>query len=381
MPTTILGETMDLWIPEVKFRHIRYVKDGQFIKYTKKIGNTKLLSEFFKKRKIYEAYYSTSQYLNPHKIKQRNTENEYSTIYMKTDIFFDIDFAPISKRNLNRAKEESLKVLDYIKDKGWRIKYIAFSGSKGFHISVKDPINYEGTPKEREFKAIEMRKKWLNEIKDEGITIDEGVFTDTRRIVRIPGTFNEKTGYLCRLLDRRELEKEIGEILRNTKRDLTLPIKRTIRSILQKKRTPSTKEEYNLFLRSNVSGTKAQVFIAYMGERDPKNVEETAKRLVQEFKVEPLYIIEINKKQYLLSPKVMDYYRVKRLLKEIDALNIAPFLKYKHSIIPYTAQDYQIKEISGREDSKKLSRFHSEIVGKRGVIGKDFGKAFFARIL
>ena len=125
---------------------------------------------------------------------------------MGHDVAFDIDRRPLSIFNLERARKDAVRLLDLLSDRNYPLKYAAFSGSKGFHL-VFDDIDMTLDPDihSRERVIIQRRKMLVDEVVEKGIEIDTTVTADTRRIIRLPGTINSKTGYCCQYLTRRSV--------------------------------------------------------------------------------------------------------------------------------------------------------------------------------
>ncbi len=106
-----------------------------------------------------------------------------------------------------------------LKDKGYPLLYCAFSGSKGFHVVFRDPDREViPDPFEREMTMIRDRTRLVQEVMEEGIGIDGAVTKDTRRIFRVPGTVNTRTGYCCTVLSMKDLESPVSDLLRKIPR-------------------------------------------------------------------------------------------------------------------------------------------------------------------
>ena len=128
---------------------------------------------------------------------------------------FDIDRSPFSPVSLEQAREDTLKLLDFCRDHHLPVKYLAFSGSKGFHLVCRDLYRYDNPdPFAREDMAREVRRDLISRVRAEGINFDEKITADTRRILRVPGTINSKTGFACTRLTAGQLEQPAREILK-----------------------------------------------------------------------------------------------------------------------------------------------------------------------
>lgn len=95
------------------------------------------------------------------------------------------------------------------------MKYISFSESKGFHVVCADACRYDDPyPPVREDMARAARKEIIARVPAEGIAIDTKITADTRRIIRVPGTINSKSGCVCTMLSREQLAEPVSAILK-----------------------------------------------------------------------------------------------------------------------------------------------------------------------
>ncbi len=148
-----------------------------------------------------DVYFSTSSWLQPIDLPNLNDETKPHPILLNHFIVFDIDFAPLSLENLERARLTTLNLHKWIeKNYDYELMSISFSGSKGFHLIYTDPdrslFSIEDG-KEREDAVRENRNKLLQEVLLAGFKVDPRITADTRRIIRLPGSIHGKTGLLC----------------------------------------------------------------------------------------------------------------------------------------------------------------------------------------
>jgi DNA primase catalytic subunit len=126
-------------VPDVKFRHFRLrLLDATFHKVKQKIRSSEDLREYLTKYVPMDVYYSTATWLNPHLIASRLDKDLLKNIYLSCDLSFDIDVSN-KIRTLAEAQTQAATVLDFLESKGFKNRYIAFSGSKSFHIVCDDP--------------------------------------------------------------------------------------------------------------------------------------------------------------------------------------------------------------------------------------------------
>jgi len=221
----------------VKFRHFRFrLEDTSFYKVKCKIRDSRDLREHLIKKAPLDVYYSTACWLNPHILGSRVEKDVLKNLMISCDLAFDIDRG--GKLKLEDARQQAIRMNEFLKSKGISVRYSAFSGSKGFHVVSDDPWNdeiAEENPRKRESEAIERRKRIVQEAKEKGIIFDEKVTVDTRRIIRLPGTINSKTGSVCTVLNKKELESDIYEIIKLARRHAIItpriPLRRRVREM------------------------------------------------------------------------------------------------------------------------------------------------------
>ena len=85
-----------------------------------------------------DLYVSTSSWLNPIDLPRlRDTESSYP-ILIDHLIVFDIDVAPLSLKNLEKAKNVAKGLHAYVmENESVEFVHATFSGSKGFHLIYK----------------------------------------------------------------------------------------------------------------------------------------------------------------------------------------------------------------------------------------------------
>jgi DNA primase catalytic subunit len=202
----------------VNFRHFRFrLEDGSFYKVKRKIRDSESLQRYLARKAPIDVYYSTACWLNPHLLGSRIQKDVLKNIMISCDLVFDIDQGAAKIRNLEDARRQAIALNEFLESKGIKVRYSAFSGNKGFHVICDDPWKneiLEQDSKKREAEAIEKRKKIIEETHKAGITFDEKVTRDPRRIIRLPGTINSKTGLACIPLSKMQLESKIRKIIK-----------------------------------------------------------------------------------------------------------------------------------------------------------------------
>ncbi len=206
----------DFSVFDLEHRHIRCEIAGQFVKSAHR-HDKESLKLYVQQHAPSHVYYSVSRWLNPHLlVPKEKSVSITDNLFLGCDLVFDIDVAPFSFENIEQARLHTVRLYKRLKQE-YSLRYIAFSGSKGFHLVFDDPVSYVSShPLEKEQEAKEFRQKLVERLED--YVFDSKVTVDTRRIIRLPHTINSKTGYLCRRLTEQELYSSAKEILKNTPR-------------------------------------------------------------------------------------------------------------------------------------------------------------------
>jgi DNA primase catalytic subunit len=334
-------------IQEVKFRHFRFrLLDGYFYKVKRKIRDSSDLQKCLAEVTPLDVYYSTACWLNPHIIASRLDKDILKNIYISCDLSFDIDVSN-KVNNLVEAKHQAIAVNDFLAEKGFKIRYSAFSGSKGFHIVCDDPWKDENTemePKKREIKAIDERKKLVKEARDNKIIFDEKVTVDTRRIIRLPGTINSKTGLICTPLSRKELESDTETILKlatrggistlriSQKREMTAPSANKISGFLGRlgvRPKPKEKINYSTFYTNNIPETKLKIpIIEFEGWMQREKMYLVIEKAQRQYGLGDIHVFSDDEKYWAVSIKALSQRRVEKILQFTSSTNLNQCKKY-----------------------------------------------------
>lgn len=148
------------------------------------------LKKAIKKLKPVDCYYSVSCWLNPRKIRgKKNPYPHYKyadNLFIYADLPFDIDAH--KKKPLWKAKEESEKLVKFIKKKyGKEPHYTLFSGN-GYQVIYKwKPKNINIRNPMKSYQKL--REKIIKEI-PKRIEIDENVTRNLYGVIRLPNTMH-----------------------------------------------------------------------------------------------------------------------------------------------------------------------------------------------
>ncbi len=290
-----------------------------------KIGTVVKLQRFMQTKRAKDVYYSTSSWLDPTNLPRLREKTKHYPVMLDHDVVFDVDVAPFSLQNIERARKYAVDIYHRMKEKStYQFHYAAFSGSKGFHLVYKDLARDKFSipnPKEREERVREERHVLVDELISRGCVFDSKITSDTRRIIRMPGTFHGSTGWACTILSLdvfmqptknwiRTIEKRQGAVVlprwkRNKK------TKRVRKNVVVEEGHPL------LQINSRVSGTKQHHCLALI--LNNTDTLEAGTEVVKEIMVNerlPLAVQWIEQgKRYVLFPVSKERGIVKNFLR------------------------------------------------------------------
>jgi DNA primase catalytic subunit len=206
------------------------------------------------------------------------------------------------------------------------VKYMAFSGSKGFHISCPDSKSYKGNPLQRELATLEERKRLVADVEAEGIKIDGKITADTRRIVRVPGTVNSKSGYMCRLIDEDELiDSSAKNILAKTPKKAIKPLQRKARE---------EQDDVHLGIKTNITGTKRSILsMSFRSYRKAKH----ALISLESYGIPLAFLLKKGRSFTVVSPLSLDMPRLLKICNSLSKADRARYSRYGYTTFPADA--------------------------------------------
>ena len=301
---------------------------------------------------------------------------------------------------LEDARQQAIRMNEFLKSKGISVRYSAFSGSKGFHVVSDDPWNDEITeenPRKRESKAIERRKRIVQEAKEKGIVFDEKVTVDTRRIIRLPGTINSKTGSICTVLSKKELESDIYEILKLARRHAIsapkIPLRRRVREMthdfimgkipglkgrLGVRPTPEEKPCYSTFITNNILGTRLKIpMLEFGGWRKIEEITGVIKKVQRQYGLGDVFIFGDGNRFTAFSLKAVSRRRAEKILFATGSMNLNACKKYGCTFMrvgktvgmngKVTRREPELIRVLQSDLRGQASRTHFEFLSSLGV--------------
>jgi hypothetical protein len=335
-------------ITDLSHRHFRILLPrGRFLKIRDRIHTEAALRIWLIRYRPSDVYYSTSCWLVPENLGRRERTPVSDNIFLSSDIVFDIDRSPLSFATLDQAREDTLKLLDFCYEHDLPVKYIAFSGSKGFHVVCRDRYRYDNPdPFAREDMAREVRRDVISRVQAEGIRFDEKITADTRRILRVPGTINSKTGFACTRLTAAQLEQPAREILKYIPRaDPVTPLIphagdesplrgcRIISWLCHRfgvRSKPVTPVTYATFLINAVPGIRRQIpFFDYSPGRDVQKIVSELSGLQETYGLSDICLYRSEKEIAAVCLRTFPLRRLEKIIGASGSRNFGTLLKYK----------------------------------------------------
>ena len=211
------------WIPVPNQHSYRWrTIEGKWVTARRRIRNNETLAKAIGKDVVSDLYISTSRWLDPIDLPRLRDKERPHPILLDHLIVFDIDVAPLSLKNLEKARSIALELHNHLtKDESIEFLSCSFSGSKGFHLFYLDMDREKFAiedPKQREETVRHSRKQLLTSVLEKGFDVDERVTADTRRIIRLPGSIHGTTGYQCTALTLNQLNKPLKTLLEEISR-------------------------------------------------------------------------------------------------------------------------------------------------------------------
>jgi DNA primase catalytic subunit len=336
--------------PRLSFRHFRFrLEDGSFYKVKSKIRVPTDLREYLVRKAPLDVYYSTACWLNPHLLGSRIEKDVLKNLMISCDLAFDIDCG--GKIGLEDARQQAIAINEFLISKGIKVRYSAFSGSKGFHVVCDDPWAgqiREENPRKREIEAIKRRKKIVGEAKREGMVFDEKVTVDTRRIIRLPGTINSKTGLVCTVLSKKELESDIHGILKLARRNTVIPPRISLRMRAREmthdfivgkipglmgrlgvRPAPERGPCYSTFITSNIPGTRLKIpMLEFGGWKKVEEITDVIKKVQSKYGLGDIFVFGDGYRYTAFSLKAVARRRVEKILSAAGSINLNACKKY-----------------------------------------------------
>lgn len=210
----------DIYLPpNPQFRQFKIKKPFGATKIKKKITSKKRLLAILRKHSsVLDVWYSVNYFLDP-TVLGRKGKSYHRNFFMFSDLFVvDID-----RPTFVEQKKALMDFLAYLHKVNYPPKLIMYTGNKGFHIYLDFLFrSAAASPIDREKENLDIKKAMIEVLeKDSGVILDKIISWDTRRVIRLPGSINARTGNLVEIVDEKDIKdfkpNHIVDILRERK--------------------------------------------------------------------------------------------------------------------------------------------------------------------
>lgn len=355
-------------IPSLSHRQFRLqLPNRGFRKIRRRVRSSAELQRWLVRLAPLDVYYTVGRWLDPVALgpappRDRETMQfgTYSrNIFLGADLVFDIDCPPFSRRNIAKAQGITRELVSFLRERH-RLspRYLAFSGGKGFHAVYDDPFRSAmgeiADPLKREGRAREERKRLADDILAEGIGIDAPITYDTRRVIRVPGTMNAKTGYVCRPVGEAELDAPVRKLLKATPRcsyspgilargyDAILRIAGTTTGTAERSGVSSPPilhrdlppETYASYLTNQVLGVRSLYVPFFRWPRKPLDrLRGRIERVQRQYGLGTVYLLDSGSEIAGFSLRTFQRRRCEKIVRAARSLDAEQFVKYKRQFL------------------------------------------------
>ena len=344
-----------------------------------------------------DVYFSTSSWLEPIDLPNLNDEPKPHPILLNHFIVFDIDFAPLSLENLERARLTTLNLHRWIeKNYDYELMSISFSGSKGFHLFYNDPdrslFSIEDG-KEREDAVRENRKKLLEGVLLAGFKVAPRITADTRRIIRLPGTIHGKTGLLCHRISIERLGTNIESWITDVPSffgNIDIPkvakvepkkVNQAAKKLTKNLQQNNVEQSYMIEVSNHLPGTKDRTSLIFWTPYSWGTGElclERLENLVKSNNLANSYIFSDGERILFICPEAFTRAKIVKLLNKIGMEKLSKTLATrKHYWVRISGimnEDGNwnnelrfISMIKGRNSKQNYSKAHLTLLTKLGL--------------
>lgn len=320
------------WIDKPSQHQFRWrCLDGSWNTSKRRIRDHETFVKAIKSDNPTDIYFSTSAWLNPIDLPRKNDNEKPRPVMLDHLIVFDIDVEPFSQKNIEKAKRIALDLYQWVDENyNFDLINISFSGNKGFHLIYRD--------KDRQLFCIENlldrekavknnRTQLVQDILANGFEIDARVTADTRRIIRLPGTINSKTGWYCHKINYEMLNLPIKDFISSIpKHPLAIDIPKSAKSKKKKSKPgskPKLSSQYNTCLEvsNHLPGTKDRsALICWLPKSwgDLQSAVDKAKLIIQDEKLGSCGFWHSNGRVLMICPRSIPRAKLVKIFKKYN---------------------------------------------------------------
>tara|TARA_B100000287_G_scaffold166876_2_gene157422 strand:+ start:467 stop:1795 length:1329 start_codon:yes stop_codon:yes gene_type:complete len=401
------------WIQKPSRHQFRWKTiEGKWITNNRSISNSNTFNKIFKQKAPADLYIGTSSWLNPINLPRIKQTDLPAPILIEHHVVFDIDLRPFCYRRLEKARKITNSLLEWLdKNENLELIYISYSGSKGFHLVLKDKdrtLFRIEDPRERENKIRQNRKELLQRVLNAGFPVDKTVTADTRRIIRLPGSLHGTSGWICTRISRNKLatplKKWIKELPRHpkAKKMQYWPIKiyespllflGFILKLFRKNKPTKIKKIKKIYEGENETITSLQVSSHVIGTKDrsaiilwlPKHWKKKQKNIFENTLKEnnwlPAHLWKSNERELIIVPRAIPKQQLIKIFSKIGLNKIASQInKLGHYWTDISPRNFSIQgmeeemeyfgklNINTNQNTLPWSLTHIEVLKRLGVI-------------
>lgn len=344
-------------LPDKPSQHVYLVRTitGGFRRISKNIRSQEQLAEQVTKLKGVDVYYSTARWLKPTKIKQE-LGNPLDMIMLDSLLCFDIDPESVSLSGMGAAQARTRSIVRLMaRHADYKLKYIAFSG-RGFQLVYKDTgLDLPTDFKQRPIYVRKKRKLFIveNQLEKEVHSI---VTINPMAVIRLIGTANSRTGFICTKITESDLLLPINELLNNipyvTKERPVIPGtiagegKETARKMIIAPRIESmaalsdrakaSRPISAAFVSSKVLGTKDKHILVLRYNIPFDAVLKDVFGLILKYRLPTCYILELEGIYYVVCLKTFQIRRMQKMINNSKSNNRNGLKRFKQLFAPFS---------------------------------------------
>ena len=356
-----------LWLPkDVRWRFFKMqLQSGAYMHLRDQIRNTETLRNHLVKLAPRHVWVSVSLFQSPQNVG-RKTDEKSRNLIMGTTFAVESDYG-----HLEYARRNALRLLDYLEKRtGKAVSQTLFSGKRGIHCWPDYTVMSDS-----EAQLTNYRKQFAKELQAAGIRFDKPVFLDCRRVMRVCGSVNGSTGYICQPLTREELENRdwLSKIPR-----IHVPV---IPTITAPKITRDPAKKPKDYVLTSVVGTKRQIVSLRYSTYKPNELRGLGAR----FNIRDWCVVR-GKWIWALSSKSCDFPWIKKVIRASSADEDFKELIYRlgygffETGTTHLAQ-LKINPLSTHSDNGPFSMAHNQLLRGMGFILPDRNEIGMAEVV
>lgn len=430
-PTETLGASLrdyyahaELRLAEPMHRFHQYkceLANHHFLRLKDTIRTSEDLRKWLVRLCPINCYVSVNPFLQPSQVSygefngKKAGYNHFNN-YLLGDgaLVFDTDH---HDRPFQNAKQDCLTTIDYLKESGYSLDEVHYSGMGWCLIVTKHDLHLRRTYSNRNNQAVfdqyrQLREPIVKAIQELGVQLDAETTLDPKRVIRCVNTPNSKTGIVCTVIRdvARFTEHDASELRLKGVTPVTTKSGMTKFSFTENeacrafwgaggstnirpetetetKPYPASSAKPCIYLATHVIGTKGTsqtirqvIMLSFkqtkeiMANTDKcKEVVENLKKRLSQFaesqKLAPFIVFRSLKDPenlYALSPSAVQTDSLKRLLRRLSN-DRAAYAKFKRRIVPLPVE-YAGQSSGVLDTEKPVSRAHWNWMKHYGLV-------------